>query len=129
MWSGGPQRTRGKVSIPYARTSDGTHLYFEDQGQGDCLLLLAGRNANHHSWLDLPTTFAERYRVIAFDYRGTGLSDAPEDPDGYSTRNFARDAWAILDHLNIERMRTAPRWGDQSFNGSPWSLSCALEHW
>ncbi len=35
------------------------------------------------------------------DYRGTGDSDAPDEP--YSTRGFADDVIAVLDHLGIER--------------------------
>jgi pimeloyl-ACP methyl ester carboxylesterase len=45
--------------------------------------------------------FAERYRVIAFDNRGAGQTDAPDHP--YTTRMMADDACGLLDALAIDR--------------------------
>ncbi|MDQ3812029.1 MAG: alpha/beta hydrolase [Chloroflexota bacterium] len=42
-------------------------------------------------------------RVVVYDHRGTGQSDKPEDPAGYTSRQFARDAVAILDAVGIGR--------------------------
>ena len=90
--------------MPYTTTSDGTHLYYETLGKetGEPLLLISGQGGDHTGWDGIRDDFAGRYRVIVFDHRGTGQSDKPSEPP-YSTRGFAQDVIAILDHLNIPR--------------------------
>ncbi|HEX2171049.1 MAG TPA: alpha/beta fold hydrolase [Dehalococcoidia bacterium] len=88
--------------MPYAKAFDGTRLYFEETGTGAPLLLISGNGANHTMWDDLRDDFAAHYQSITFDHRGTGASDKPVEPP-YSTRTFAQDAIAILDHLAISR--------------------------
>ena len=87
--------------MPFAIAPDGVGLYFEESGRGEPLLLVAGRASDHHLWNLIRSDF-KHYRVIVYDQRGTGQSDKPEQPP-YSTRGFARDAIAILDHLNLPR--------------------------
>jgi 3-oxoadipate enol-lactonase len=87
------------LDMPFALARDGVRLYYEVSGVGEPLLLIAGRGVDHHIW-DLVRSDFPRYRVIVFDQRGTGQSDKPEQPP-YSTRGFARDAVAILDHLDL----------------------------
>ncbi|MCL4393891.1 MAG: alpha/beta hydrolase [Chloroflexi bacterium] len=88
--------------MPFAHAEDGARLYFEESGAGEPLLLIAGRNNDHHVWNLVRGDFSKRYRVIVYDARGTGQSDKPEQP-AYTTRGFARDAVAILDHLGLPR--------------------------
>ncbi len=88
--------------MPFASAPDGARLYFESIGIGEPLLLVAGRNRDHHLWNLVREDFAKHYQVIVYDQRGTGQSDKPEAPP-YSTRIFARDAVSILDHLDIPR--------------------------
>lgn len=88
--------------MPYATASDGIHLYYEELGIGEPLLLINGQGGDHTGWDSIRDDFAGRYRVIVFDHRGTGQSDKPSEPP-YSTRGFAQDTVAILDHLGISR--------------------------
>ncbi len=88
--------------MPFASASDGTRLYYESIGMGEPLLLVAGRNSDHHLWNVVRPDFAKRYQVMVYDQRGTGQSDKPEAPP-YSTRIFAHDAVSILDQLHIPR--------------------------
>jgi len=88
--------------MPFAAAPDGINLYYETLGAGEPLLLVMGQASDHHGWDEVRGDFAERYQVIVYDYRGTGQSDKPEQSP-YSTRGFARDAVAILDHLEIPR--------------------------
>ncbi len=88
--------------MPFVTTTDNIRLYYETLGTGEPLLLVAGRNSDHHIWNLIRKDFVERYQVIVYDQRGTGQSDKPEQPP-YSTRMFARDAIAILDHLQISK--------------------------
>ena len=88
--------------MPFAVASDGTRLYYETVGQGEPLLLIGGRNSDHHIWNLIRKDFAKHYQVIVYDQRGTGQSDKPESP-AYTTRGFAQDVIAILDHLKIQK--------------------------
>lgn len=88
--------------MPFATTSDGIQLYYEEIGAGEPLLLISGQGGDHTNWDSIRDDFADKYRVITFDHRGTGQSDKPTEPP-YSTRGFAQDAVAILDHLAIPR--------------------------
>lgn len=53
-------------------------------------------------WNELAPAFASRYRVIVYDHRGTGRSDARLEPP-YSIELFAKDAVAVLDAAGVER--------------------------
>jgi pimeloyl-ACP methyl ester carboxylesterase len=88
--------------MPFARSADGTRLYYESQGAGPALLLLAGQCCDHREWERVAQDFASDFQVISWDYRGTGQSDKPAAP-AYSTRGFAADAVAVLDAAAIER--------------------------
>lgn len=88
--------------MPFAEASDGIRLYFEEHGAGEPLLLLAGQGQDHRQWDLVRDAYAARHRVIVYDYRGLGRSDAPSEPP-YTTRGQAEDAVAVLDHLGIER--------------------------
>src|SRR3972149_6135861 len=56
-------------------------LDFHVVGWGDPhnlpVLLLHGRSGNALSWQRLAARLADRYRIVAFDQRGHGLSDWP----------------------------------------------------
>lgn len=88
--------------MAFASAADGTRLAYEVIGAGPPLLLVSGQASDRYIWTSLREAFADRYRVITFDHRGTGDSDKPEAPP-YSTRGFAADAIAVLDHLGIPR--------------------------
>jgi 3-oxoadipate enol-lactonase len=70
-------------------------LHVEEQGEGDPLLLVEGLGQSSWAWREQVTVFAERFRTIAFDTRGTGRSPVPAEP--YGIRDLADDAAAILD--------------------------------
>jgi pimeloyl-ACP methyl ester carboxylesterase len=88
--------------MPFAVAPDGVKLYYEVVGAGEPFLLVSGQGSDHHGWDEVREDFAERYQSIVYDHRGTGQSDKPEEPP-YSTRGFAQDAVAVLDHLGITR--------------------------
>ena len=54
--------------------------------------------------MDTPDPGPERrFRVIAYDQRGHGQTDAPAVATGYSAGHLARDLVGVLDALKIER--------------------------
>jgi pimeloyl-ACP methyl ester carboxylesterase len=85
-----------------ARAADGAHIVWRSTGGGDPPLLISGQAVDSRSWDALIPMLATLLRVITFDHRGIGNSDAGDD-DRYSTRGFAQDAVAVLDDARVER--------------------------
>jgi 3-oxoadipate enol-lactonase len=85
--------------MPYAVNGD-TKLYWEEHGSGPPILLIMGLSFTHEMWFRVLPSLGSRYRVIVFDNRGMGRSDAPRGP--YLIRQMASDARAILDAAGVE---------------------------
>ena len=78
-----------------ATAADGTHLHYIVEGTGPPLVLVGGRTSNiDGAWWRYIPALKPRFKVIAFDNRGTGGSDKPETP--YSTQLMAEDALTVL---------------------------------
>jgi len=76
-------------------------MFYVDAGAGEPLVLVMGFGGDHLAWgLQLPA-FAARFRVIAFDNRGVGQTDAPDIP--YSIAMMADDTVGLIDALGIDR--------------------------
>jgi pimeloyl-ACP methyl ester carboxylesterase len=75
-------------------------LAVADTGTGQPVLLLHGL-ASTHRWWDLVVPRLAGYRVVRFDHRGHGESDAP--PSGYRIDRLAADALGLLDALGLHR--------------------------
>jgi pimeloyl-ACP methyl ester carboxylesterase len=86
--------------MPHVR-ANGINIYYESQGEGEALFLIAGLGATHELWELQVQSFGRWYRVVTFDNRGAGDSDKPSDP--YSITLFADDTAALMDALGIER--------------------------
>jgi 3-oxoadipate enol-lactonase len=70
-------------------------LHVEERGSGETLLLHQGLGQGSWAWRYQVPVFAERFRTIAFDTRGTGRSPVPAEP--YWIGDLAEDAAQILD--------------------------------
>ncbi|MGH8245344.1 MAG: alpha/beta fold hydrolase [Gammaproteobacteria bacterium] len=80
-------------------TANGIEIYYEIHGSGEPLLLIMGLGANATAWyLQIPE-FSRQHQVIAFDNRGAGRSDKPNEP--YTIAQMADDAAGLLDALNV----------------------------
>jgi pimeloyl-ACP methyl ester carboxylesterase len=79
-------------------------VYLHTLQRGDAsrrpLVLLHGGGANAHWWDHLAPAFAERFYVVALDFRGHGDSD---HPDALEVGGFARDLEALLQHLGAHQ--------------------------
>ena len=75
-------------------SNDGVHLYYEAQGAGEPLLLIPGFGCTVEIYYANAPALAERFRVISFDPRGAGRSDAPAG--GYTMQAYADDCVAVL---------------------------------
>jgi hypothetical protein len=57
--------------VPYVNASDGCRIYYEEEGTGEPLLLIAGAGASLDMWTEVRPSFARRLQ--------------PVNPDGSST--------------------------------------------
>src|SRR5438128_10530401 len=76
-------------------------MFYQDVGRGDPLLLIMGFGGDHMAWALQMAEFSMRHRVIAFDNRGVGQTDAPDY--AYTTRMTDGDALGLIDALGIDR--------------------------
>jgi 3-oxoadipate enol-lactonase len=68
---------------------------------GPALVFINSLGSDFRIWQEVVPAFAEDFRVVLYDKRGHGLSDAPPAP--YTIDEHADDLLGLLDHLGIER--------------------------
>ena len=81
----------------------GVRLFVRDEGPRDApvLVLIHGWSQAHMCW-ERQRPLAERFRVVAFDLRGHGASDKPDDAAAYDNAEpWAGDVAAVLDQLKL----------------------------
>jgi pimeloyl-ACP methyl ester carboxylesterase len=94
------------------RTSDGVHIaawQLEPDNPKADIVYFHGNGGNLSLWLPVFATFHSfDYRVLAFDYRGYGLSEGSP-----SERGLMLDAEAVLQHASRSRKKDRPLvyWG------------------
>jgi 3-oxoadipate enol-lactonase len=82
----------------------GVRLHYRVQGNpdGPWLVLLNGLLADTTMWAGALKGLTARHRVLTFDGRGQGRSDAP--PEGpYPPPLLAQDAWELMAALGVRR--------------------------
>lgn len=81
---------------------DGAKLFalIEGSETGEAVVLSHSLGGDLHQWDSLAAALSGRYRVIRYDSRGHGRSDAPDAP--YSVEMLGRDALAVMDALGVE---------------------------
>ena len=80
---------------------NGVTLYYQDEGDGPPLLLVAGLTADGASWAPVIPLLTQKYRVITPDNRGCGRTTAAVEQ--VTIDGMADDAAALLDHLGIQK--------------------------
>jgi pimeloyl-ACP methyl ester carboxylesterase len=70
---------------------------------GDPVVLVHGFPQHWYEWRGLVPLLSERYRMIMPDLRGLGWTEITER--GYEKDNLARDLLALLDALELERVK------------------------
>jgi len=91
--------------MPYVtvgkENSGDIHLYYEDHGSGDPVVLIHGYPLSGASWeKQLTALLSAGNRVIVYDRRGFGKSSQPTS--GYNYDTFAEDLHKLVTHLNLE---------------------------
>ncbi len=82
---------------------NGVEIYYEEHGRGSPLLLLHGYAGTTEMWQPQGEAFSTSHRVVIYDMRGHGRSDAPESIKDYSVDIVVEDQCQLLRHLGIER--------------------------
>ena len=80
--------------------STSVHLYYEDHGSGQPVVLIHGYPLSSASWeKQVPALLDAGFRVIAYDRRGFGKSSQPTT--GYNYDTFAEDLHHIITDLKL----------------------------
>jgi len=86
--------------LPQARVGE-IKMYYEVYGEGEPLLLIMGLGSDLTGWIFQTPELSQKYRVVAFDNRGAGRTDAPDVP--YTIRMMADDTVGLMDVLGIDK--------------------------
>ena len=80
------------------RSADGVELYAEAHGEGIPVLFSCAFATTRENWRpQVEPLVAAGARVVLWDYRGHGRSDAPDDRDAYSMDRVLADLDRVLD--------------------------------
>jgi 3-oxoadipate enol-lactonase len=94
--------------MPFLRAGDiVTHYRFDGPPEAPVVLLANSLGTNFHMWDAQAAVLSRHYRVLRYDMRGHGLSDATPPGGagpGYTLDQLAQDALGLLDGLAIDRV-------------------------
>ena len=85
---------------------DGLKLFYRDYaGPSDRppIVCLPGLTRNSRDFEDFANRYSGRFRVIAPDFRGRGMSERDPQPERYLAPVYAADVVQLLDELGIDR--------------------------
>lgn len=80
-------------------------LWGDGEGDAPVLVLVNSLGTDGRIWDDVARLLAPRWRILSYDKRGHGLSDAPEGD--YTLDDHVADLAGLLDHLRIGRVALA----------------------
>ena len=97
----------GMRKIHTVRGGGGLRLHVREWGRADGppILLIHGLSQSHLCWArQYQSTLAEEFRLVAYDLRGHGMSQAPLEPEHYTdAKLWADDVAAIIEQLGLDR--------------------------
>jgi pimeloyl-ACP methyl ester carboxylesterase len=85
----------------------GLRLHVREWGNpdGPPILFIHGWSQNHLCWTkQYESSLADEFRLVAYDLRGHGMSEAPLEPEHYTDgKLWADDLAAIIDRLGLDQ--------------------------
>ena len=101
------QAHSARMKAHTVRGGGGLRLHVREWGRpdGPPILLIHGWSQSHLCWArQYESALAEEFRLVAYDLRGHGMSEAPLGPDHYTDgRRWADDLAAVIDQLGLDR--------------------------
>lgn len=87
--------------------ANGINITYRFDGPEDAPVVMLSNSlmSNHTMWDPQMSVLTESFRVLRYDTRGHGDTDAPAGP--YTIQLLAEDAIALLDALNIDKVHFA----------------------
>jgi 3-oxoadipate enol-lactonase len=84
--------------------SDGAKLNAQVEGpeRAPVLMLCNSLGTDLHMWDDQVEAITGRFRLVRYDRRGHGKSEAPKGP--YNMEMLARDALAVMDGMGVQKV-------------------------
>src|SRR5690349_22166514 len=77
------------------------HHQISGRPDGPVLVFINSLGSDFRIWQEVVPAFTDQFRIVVYDKRGHGLSDAPPAP--YTIDDHTDDLIALLDRLRIER--------------------------
>jgi non-heme chloroperoxidase len=97
----------GTARIHTVEGGGGLRLHVREWGKTDGapILFIHGLSQNHLCWArQYQSALAEEFRLVAYDLRGHGMSEAPLEPEHYADGAlWADDVAAIIQQLGLDR--------------------------
>jgi pimeloyl-ACP methyl ester carboxylesterase len=97
----------GRTTIHTVRGGGGLRLHVREWGKADGppILFMHGFSQSHLCWAkQYQSALAEEFRLVAYDLRGHGMSEAPLEPEHYTDGQlWADDLAAIIAQLGLDR--------------------------
>jgi non-heme chloroperoxidase len=98
----------GRMKVHAVEGGGGLRLHVREWGKpdGPPILFIHGWSQNHLCWAkQYESALADEFRLVAYDLRGHGMSEAPLEPEHYtSAKLWADDVAAINDQLHLDRI-------------------------
>ncbi|MBI5486378.1 MAG: alpha/beta hydrolase [Deltaproteobacteria bacterium] len=92
-----------KLSEGFFHSFDGTRIYCNWAGKGLPIVCCDGIACDQYAWKYVFEWFAPTNRVVRWNYRGHGKSDAPADFAHLRIGDLAEDLHGLLDELKLEK--------------------------
>jgi pimeloyl-ACP methyl ester carboxylesterase len=77
--------------VAFVEASDGAKIFWQATGSGPVLLLSTASFSTHAHWAGQVDALARFARVVTWDYRGHGSSDAPAEAERYTLAQVVDD--------------------------------------
>jgi non-heme chloroperoxidase len=101
------QGQTGSMKTYTVRGGGGVRLHVREWGKpdGPPILFIHGWSQNHLSWAkQYESSLPGEFRLVVFDLRGHGMSEAPLEPEHYTDgKLWADDLAAIINELRLDR--------------------------